>query len=518
MALRASPAPIGKSTGTHSNALRVGRNASFLLAAQVVYSLINVAAMVLLGNALAARGYGEYAFYYALIPLIAAASDGGVGIILTRGIARDHASGSRLLGDALVIKAAVSGGILVAALLVAWTTLDPTRAALFSIVAVTALMVHGQDPAVWVFRAREKLHLEAMMLLLSQVIWLPLLALGVVAKVGLVWLLAAATAAYVVRLMTGMSLVMWRLYRPEFHPERARLRQLLVEGLPFGAATFGTVLYTQVGLLMLKGIATPVDVAYFNVAYMLSQPFSFIASVMGIAVFPMIARDARDGTQALRRDLTLNAKWQALFAAPLAVGLFLLARPIVSLMFHGREFEPAVTGLEVMSIGLPLSFLNVSFRYVLAALDHQRQYFHAILAGLIANAALCAVLIPRFGFLGACVAFLGAEAIIWAVCHRTLSRHAGLREQAAEAVKPLLAALGMGLVVFALHAANVFVRVAAGCVSYPALLFLMRAFSAEEMRVLRRLYASFRLPGAGLVDRRGPDSAEAVGSEKPESA
>jgi O-antigen/teichoic acid export membrane protein len=245
--------------------------------------------------------------------------------------------------------------------------------------------------------------------------------------------------------------------------------------------------------------------AYFSVAYMLSQPLAFIASILGIAIFPVVARHAHHEDQALRRDLILNFKWQVLFAAPLTAGLLVLAVPIVSLLFHGRDFRPAATGIAVTSLGLALTFVNVSSRYVLAALDRQRQHFRAILAGLAANVVLCTVLIPPLGFLGACFACLGAEATIWVVCYRALPAHVvRLRELAVQAVKPLVAAAGMGVLLLAFRGANLFVRVAIGCVTYPALLFLLRTFTVEERNILRRLHVSFGLPGAALLWQMEP--------------
>jgi O-antigen/teichoic acid export membrane protein len=481
--------------------LRVGRNVLFLMAGQVVYSVINVAAMALLGNALAPQGYGEYAFYYALIPLFASASDAGIGIIVTREIARDPSLGPRLLGDALMIKAAVSGLILLVVLVIAWTMLAPAPALLIILVAATALIDPGQDPSIWIFRAREQLHLEALLLVLSQVVWLPLLLVGIATKTGLPALLAAATVAFVVRIAVGAVIVVRRFGRPEFRPERARLRRLLAAGLPFGAAMFGTVLYGRVGILALKALTTPADVAYLNVALMLSLPLTFVANALGIAILPMVSRDAQAGGQALRRDLVLNFKWQALSALPLTVGLYLLARPIVALLFKGPDFEPAAAGLQLLSLGLVVMFLNLSSRYVLAALDRQRQYLRAILTGLIVNVVLCAILIPSRGFLGACGAFLGAEVSIWIACHHALGGRVRLNELAGAATKPLLAALGMGLLVYGFRGANVVTLAALGCISYVGLLFLLRTFSEEEMEMFRNVGGSFGLRGAALLRR-----------------
>lgn len=500
---RLASVPSAEGAVDRLKGLRVGRNVLFLLAGQVVYSVINVAAMALLGNALAPQGYGEYAFYYALIPLFASASDAGVGIIVTREVARDPSLGPRLLGDALLIKGAVSGLILLVVLVISWTMLAPAAAALLTLVAATALIDPGQDPSIWIFRAREQLHLEALLLVLSQVVWLPLLLVGIATKAGLSQFLAAATVAFVVRLAVGAVIVVRRFGRPDFRPERARLRRLLAEGLPFGAAMFGTVLYGRVGILALKALTSPPDVAFLNVSLMLSQPLSFIANVLGIAILPMVARDALAGEQALRRDLVLNFKWQALSALPLTVGLCLLARPIVALLFKGRDFEPAATGLQLLSLGLFVMFLNLSSRYLLAALDRQRHYLRAILLGLIVNIVLCVVLIPSLGFLGACGAFLGAEVTIGIACHHALGGRVRLNELAGAATKPLLAALGMGLLVYAFRGSGVVTLAAIGCVSYVGFLFLLRSFSEEEMQMFRNVSGSFGLRGTALPRQAG---------------
>jgi len=498
-----APVPGAEPAVERASGLRVGRNALFLFAGQGVCSAINVVAMALLGSALAPRGYGEYAFYYALIPLVAGISDAGIGMVVTREVARDHSQGPRLLGDALLLRAAISGLILLPVLVVAWTMLAPPSAALISLVAATALIDPGQDPSIWMCRAREQLHLEALLMVLSQVVWLPLLVVGVVMQARLSEFLAAATVAFAMRTVVGAVIVVRRFGRPEFRPERARLAHMLREGLPYGVAMFATVLYARVGLLALNALATSSDVAYLNVAYMLSQPLSFIASVIGIAILPTVARDARAGEQVLHRDILHNFKWQVLAALPLAVGLVLLARPIVALLFRGPGFAPAAVGLQVMSLGLVVMFLNISSRYLLAALDRQGRYLRAILLGLVVNVVLCVVLIPRGGFLGACVAFLGAELAIWITCQHALGSRVGLADMAGTAAKPLLAALGMGLLVYTLRGMNVWILVALGAVFYLGFLLLLRAFSDGELETFRKIGASFGVRNVASLQRAG---------------
>ena len=46
-----------------SGAVRVGRNFVYRMGSQAGSAVINVAAMVLLGRALGAQGFGDYSFY-----------------------------------------------------------------------------------------------------------------------------------------------------------------------------------------------------------------------------------------------------------------------------------------------------------------------------------------------------------------------------------------------------------------------------------------------------------------------
>jgi len=499
---RARPVPRADRDAAH--AARIGRSVTLRLASQAAAALINVAAMVLLGRTLSARGYGEYAFYYSLIPLIGSAGDLGVGIVITREMARDRSRAARLLGDAILIKAALAGLILIVALASGWALFDPARAALITLLAATALIDVGQDPSVWALRAHERLDLEALLLVLSQVVWFTLLAAAVWLGAGLLALLGAATVAFAVRLVVGAVIVARRLHRPEFRLEPRRLSTLLACGLPFGAAMATVVLYGRIGVLMLGALATATDVACFNVGYLLSQPFGFVASAVTLGAFPRLAQRARGATEALRRDLRRTLHYVLVAALPLSLGLALLAPALIEMLFHGRGFERSAVALRALCPALPLIFLNLAARYALAALDRQASYLRAVIVGLTVNVALCFALIPFHGFMGACIAYVAAELATWVVCQRALLDLVSPAELLRDAMKPLLATAGMAALVLALHGAPPALVVVVGGVAYPVLLRLLGGITDDELRILGRVVMEPRLvpPAAGTMERR----------------
>ncbi len=495
----APPADAGR--GGHSPATVIGRSFSFRLASQVLSALINVAGMVVLGNYLAAAGYGEYAFYYALVPLIASLTDLGVGVIVTKQIARHPEQGPRALGDALLIKGAVALVLLLVAAATVPLMFDRAHALLILLVTATALIDLSQDVGVWIFRGHDRQDLEAVLLMVSQVAWLAGIVLCVAFKAPLAFVLGSATLAFLLRAGIGLLLARRLFYRPVFAPDWPRLRSLVAEGLPFGLAMFAVVLYGRAGVLLLKGLGSDADVAYFNVGYMLSQPLGFISSAFSVSAFPSLARAARHGPEAVRPVLRSAIKFQFLVALPISVGLFLLSGRIVPLLLRHGSFEKAGVALMIISLGLGLIFLNLMSRYMLTALDRQRSYLGAILVGLAVNVALSAALIRSWGFIGACVGLLGGEVAVTVVCQMALAQYSPPGDLAREAARPLAAALGMGGVVYLLRHGNLVLVPVLGAIVYVMLLLALRAFSSSELRVIRGVYVSFGLPGSGWLSR-----------------
>jgi len=487
----------GMESARTSTSTRVGRNTAFRVASQAISSIINLAGMMLLGNHLSAAGYGQYAFYYAMIPLLASVADLGVGVIVTREAARDPLAAGRLLGEGIVLRLVAAVVLFVAAGATSAVALAPGDALLVLLVTAAAVLEFGQDSAIWLVRARERLDLEAVLLLVSQTAWIIGIALGVTLHATLPFLLATAVGAFLLRTWVGARMLSRLGLRPSFTTAPARLLRLAGEGWPVAASLLLVVLYGRVGVFVLKGLSTDVDVACFNVAYMLSQPFGFLGSALAVAVFPAFARLGGRASDELSRALRSASKYQLLVSLPLAAGLFMVADRMVPLLFReGAGYERAASTLGVTSLALPFVFLNLQSRYLLAAVGRQRVYLFGVVTGLLVNVLGCLLTVPAFGVTGAAWTFVVAEMLVFVACHGALARHLGYGALFREALRPAAAALIMTAWLWALRDAPLPLTVAAGVVSYGLALVLVRALSREEWGVLRDVARSFRLARA----------------------
>ena len=489
-----APAPRPISEGA-----RVGRNTAFRAAAQALSAVINLAGMVLLGNRLSASGYGEYAYWYALIPLVASISDLGAGVIVTREMVHDRDAAARVLGDGLILRALV-GMVLLLGGAAAGFAMAPAQQILLMLVTLAAVFEFSQDAAVWTFRARERLDLEAVLLLVSQFAWLAGIAVALAFGGSLPWLLGSAVAAFALRTLTGAAMLARMGLRPRFAFDGTRLRALIADGWPVGLSLLLVVFYGRVGVFVLKAVSTPAEVACFNVAYLLSQPFGFLASALSMAAFPAFARRASRakaaagvGTGGLAGPMLAAVKYQLVVAIPIAAGLVLMAGSLVPLLFHdGKGYAGAVAALSVTSIAIPFVFLNLHARYLLAAIGRQRVYLAAVCVGLVANVVGCALTARAFGAIGAAWTFLGAEILVFVVCQASLAATVPVSALLAQAWRPLIAALLMGLAVAETRWAGLVGQIGIGAVTYAAALVITRALSREEWTVLRGVLATFR--------------------------
>jgi O-antigen/teichoic acid export membrane protein len=492
-----TPAVDAGQHSTLSESARVGRNTAFRAGAQALSALVNVAGMVLLGNGLSAAGYGDYAYWYALIPLFASVCDLGAGVIVTREMVRDRAGAARVLSDGLLLRALV-GGVLLMGGAAAGFALPPMEQLLLVLVVTAAVLDFSQDAAVWAFRARERLDLESVLLLVSQFAWLAGVTIALRFGGSMSALLLAAVAAFALRALVGGFLLMRMSLWPRFAFEPGRLRALVAEGWPVGLSLLLVVLYGRAGVFVLKALASSVDVACFNVAYLLSQPFGFLASALSMAAFPAFARRAaRSGpgadARALAGPMRAALKYQLVVAVPIAAGLALLADALVPLLFHdGDGYAGAVVALRVMALAVPFVFMNLHARYLLAAIGRQRAYLVAVCVGLVANVLGCALTAKAYGALGAAWTFVAAEALVFAVVQVSLRKELPLGALVAEAWRPLVAALVVALAVAEVRDAGLVVEVVAGAVAYAAALVITRALTREEWSVLRSVLATFR--------------------------
>jgi putative peptidoglycan lipid II flippase len=226
-----------------------------------------------------------------------------------------------------------------------------------------------------------------------------------------------------------------------------------------GPTVFGSAVYL-INMSVSQAIGLQVNaatVAVLNLASRLMElPIGVFAVAVTTVVFPLISRHAAAGDWAnmatayrkgMRLILTINV--------PAAVGLFLLAEPVIRVLFQRGAFTAESVGaikpvLMIYALGLPfLSFTNIVLRAFYAQRDTVTPVKAAVLS-FVVNLTLSLLLMGPLGTLG--LAAAGNIATIAQACYlqvklaRTRDGFA-FRLVLRDLGKVVLAAAGMGLFV-----------------------------------------------------------------------
>ncbi|MDX2161125.1 MAG: murein biosynthesis integral membrane protein MurJ [bacterium] len=199
------------------------------------------------------------------------------------------------------------------------------------------------------------------------------------------------------------------------------------------------------------------SVSYMNWATTLIQfPQGLVATAISIAILPTLARQAvlqdAEGAQAFKDTLGLGLRLAITLMIPAAVGLFVLAQPIIRLLFEHGAFTPPmsdITGLalRLYLIGLPFAAVDLLLVYAFYARQDTLTPALIGLVSLVLYTLVAVALLPLIGLFSLMIAdsvkHIVHAALSGLILRRRLGGY-GDQKLARTVIKTGAAALAMG--------------------------------------------------------------------------
>lgn len=167
-----------------------------------------------------------------------------------------------------------------------------------------------------------------------------------------------------------------------------------------------SLFYLQVDKMMLKWFTGTTDqVSFYDHAEkIVTIPLSII-TVISTVMMPRIANEYQKGRIDSINDYLLKAgKITLCMAMPMMVGIFCIARHMIP-WYLGEDFSPTATAIMLISPIILFNALSgISGKQYFTATDQTGILLKSYVSAAVANMAANALLIPRYGFIGAAVA------------------------------------------------------------------------------------------------------------------
>lgn len=247
----------------------------------------------------------------------------------------------------------------------------------------------GSDPILWYLRGRERLDVEAALVLTCRIAIVAALIGTATFGVQLTTLLLVWLACNVIRMLAESRL---EICRPLFADTHTRLRfgdvwKNVRDVAPIGVSLVLAPMFTQSALLFVTVYGTDTSVTEFGAAFRLVLAAGFIGTSIVVSTFARLSK-AIDGHDENAWQQIIRTKFLLLTAAmaPICIVGMLLSVPVANLVAELTMKPDLAAAGEVMVLlmpGLYLSCINMGAKFTLNAFGLNRQDVIAMLVGFL---------------------------------------------------------------------------------------------------------------------------------------
>ena len=428
---------------------RLTRNATWLLAAQVVTLASGLAILVAIGRLLTPEELGRWRFAQAVLAFLLVLADTGLTSFAIRKSARRTTAVSTFGWTMLLLRLSLAAASLAAVVLTLALVGQSQDAILVTaIMGATSLAVSLS--ASYILQGREDFRLVAAIRITSQLVGAGAAVAGIFLTGSLplaagAMLLAAVLATLITDRAVARTGDLGR--RLSFSMAIAFLRG----ATPFIGAGLAVMVIFNADAFLIQLFRGDRELGFYAAPYAIAAYSLVIGGALMGAAFPRLARVAQPVTPNL--FIGELAAAMGSLSLPIAVGGIVTAEPLLATLFGPAYAESWPVLVVLMSLPF-FGFLNMTLGQSMAATGQQRGVFITAVLAASANVALNVVFIPWLGISAQAIVAAMTE-IVTLVLYTSLASTSGIRVPISDYLGSLPAALLMGAAVLAVRATGV---------------------------------------------------------------
>jgi O-antigen/teichoic acid export membrane protein len=473
----------------------IAKNATVLMASQLVTWGLTLALTVVVPRYLGAENVGKLNFATSICAIVAVFVTFGMDTLLTKEVARLPESAPRLFANTVILRAGLQILGYLALALYLWLLRDrypPQTVYVVCIVAITSLIWQFNSAGQAVLAGLERMEFNSIANVAGKAANTVVCLAALLAGASVYLVAAIAAASSLVTLGVELAALKRLTGSLRLRLERSEAVRMLRASFPYFMSGVFLVIYMQVDIVIISLLVNERTVGWYGTADQLFGTFLFIPTVFISAVFPALSRMYATAVHSLSKLMSKSWDLLMLLAIPIGLGLVVVANPLVVLLF-GPDFAGSGPILALMGIVLILTYQNILLGQFLVATDRQNPWTVVMAVTTLITVPLDFLFVPwcqrQFGNggLGGGLSFIVTElamnvAGVWLLPRGSLGR-SNIRTAA------LGLAAGLVMVAAAWPLRNYFLGlpIIAGAAVYIGLIILLRVVPAEDWQLVGSL-------------------------------
>ena len=465
----------------------IAKNTGVLAIAQAITMVLGLVLVIFIARSIGDVEFGKLGFAQSFTGILVIFADMGLSTVTIREIARQKELTSKYLGNIFLIKLILSVvTFALIALIINLMHYPADTTMVVYLIGISSILSSLSALSRSIFRAFEKMEFEAFLnigkSILTTGIGLTVLFLGY----GVIAIASVYLVAGIVDLFATSVVVIKKFAKPKLEIDFRFWKQIVHLALPFSLTAFIGLIYFQIDIVMLSVMKGDAPVGWYKAACTLVYSLIIIPTILSYAIFPAMSRFYISSRDALKTTLEKSAKYLFVVGLPIAVGTLLLSDRII-LLFYGESFRHSIIALQILSLYLPLRFMNHATGYTLSSINKEPLRALSATFAAATNVGLNLLLIPMFSFAGAAIATTMTEVVLFASYYYFVAKHFHKLEFRPILIKPCLAGLAMGIFVFYLKSINLCLLVISAAIIYFAVFYFIKGFDEEDKAIFKNL-------------------------------
>lgn len=467
---------------------KIVKNIGVIGISQVLLAVFSFAFMIYLARFLGEAGFGEYSFVLSLTSLFVIFTDLGVNQLIVREIAREREHAEKYVNNAFLLKIPLSIATFIGIIIL--TSILNFQADLTLLLYLFGLYNIFQTLSltyISLFQALEKMEYIALFRIIENIIivFLGFLVLfmgyGII-EIGYVYLIAG-----IFDIIIAMKISFKKIIEPKFNINLKLQKELLIKGLPFGLNSLFAVFFFQIDTIILAFMSGSVAVGIYNAAYNPLLSLSMIISLMvSTSVYPVMSRQFKDSKHALESLTVLSSKYLAIVGFPIALGCLVLAEKFIMLFYAGK-FLDSILPFQILALFIPIRLISSITSTFLSSINRQGLRTVSLFLSAVFNIILNLILIPLFSFVGASIATVASEMLLYCLFIFFITRNYGFININKVILKPLLASLIMAVFIYFIKDLNLILIIIVATIVYFTTLIFLKTFDSEDKNLIINL-------------------------------
>lgn len=383
----------------------VAKNVFWLMGSEIVVRFFRFFLIIYVARILGAEGWGLFSYALSFIGMFFVFSDAGISTLFIKEYASQKTRYIKAMMSVKIFLLTVSMVVTIAAGF-SFASL-PINTLVIPVVGL--LFFDSIRSFISTFlQSHEKMELEALIKTVANIA----LILTVIILVGIYptptslafgYMIGSALGLAVAIVITFPILKKLKNIISSTTLKRGDLKNVLRFIFPIALTGLASSIIVNTDSIMLGIWKDAVDVGWYASAQRISQFTLIIPGIFVTALFPTLSKIYSENRERFTKIAQKSFSLLFTIGTPIAFGGFIVANSLILFLF-GAEYSPSGNAFASIIIGSLFVFPGTIFYTVSVITETQKRISYHVFSAIVINIIINAILIPRFGVVGAAIA------------------------------------------------------------------------------------------------------------------